>query len=235
MTVDIEINSAKDLDVLKTQSIDEIDRLNLYVYSNISLKFLQNFRNLKSLLIAGSVKDLSPISHCKSIKALTISSKGAINTLDFIQELSLESLKLEGFTSKIESLTIPNLPSLRNIEIAAVSKINDLAFLGDFSTIERISLFELNSKKLFDFSKLKQLKELRLINMFHLTELSELATINNIEKIYIHEFYINRKIRKDKKEALLKVIQDLKQIGVIELNINNEKFSKEELLNELNK
>ncbi|NML37951.1 hypothetical protein HHL17_12170 [Chitinophaga sp. G-6-1-13] len=235
MTVDIEINSAKDTEHLKAQNMDDIDRLNLYIYTNISLKFIQNLKNLKSLLIAGSVKDLSPISHCKSIKELTISSKGAINTLDFLQELSLESLKLEGFTSKSENLVIPDLPSLRNMEIAAVSAINDLAFLGDFSAIERISLFELNSPKLFDFSKLKQLKELRLINMFHLKDLSELATINSIDKIYIQEFYVNRKIRNHKKEALLKIIPDLKQADIIELNINNEKFNREALLQELNK
>ncbi|NLR63242.1 hypothetical protein HGH92_02885 [Chitinophaga varians] len=235
MTVDIEINSAKDIDLLKDRHPDDIDRLNLFIYTSISLKFIQKLKNLKGLLISGSVKDLSPISHCKSLKELSISCKGAVNSLDFLPELSLESLKLEGFTSKNRNLVIPDLPSLKNIEIAAVSAINDLTFLADFSAIERISLFDLNVQKLFGFSTLKLLKELRLVNMFHLKDLSELATINSIDRIYIHEFYVNKKIRNDKKAALLKIMPDLKQVGNIELNINNEKFSKEALLQELSK
>lgn len=234
MTVDIEINSAQDADFLKTQNTDEIDRLNLFIYAGISLKFLPKLRNLKSLLIAGSVKDLSPVSQCKSITELTISTKGAINTLDFLQELPLETLKLEGFTSKAENLTVPVLPSLKSIALSGVVKMNDLAFLGDFSAIEKIGLFELNAQKLFDFSTLERLKELRLTNMFHLKNLSELATVNPLAKIYIREFYINKKIRNDKKEALLKVLPQLKQLDVIELSINEDKFSKEDLLRMLN-
>ncbi|SKA41949.1 hypothetical protein SAMN04488128_105554 [Chitinophaga eiseniae] len=230
MMVDIEINSAKDMDVLKTYNTDEIDTLNLYIYASVSLKFIPKLKNLKSLLIAGSVKDLSPVSQCKSLTTLMISNKGAVNTLDFLQELSLETLKLESFTSKIDHLTFPVLPSLRNVEISGVAKINDLAFLEDFSAIEKISLFELNAQRLFDFSTLHQLKELRLTNMFHLKALSELATVNAPAKIYIREFYINRKIKNDKKEALLKVLPELKQLDVIELSINQEKFSKDDLL-----
>ncbi|MBC9929975.1 hypothetical protein [Chitinophaga qingshengii] len=235
MTVDIEINSAKDIDVLKTHPIDEIDRLNLYIYSSISLKFLQQLKHLKSLMVSGAVKDLSPISQCTSLEELTISCKGAINTLDFIRDLSLVSLRLEGFTSKIDNLTVPYLPSLKNIEISAVSKINDLAFLGGFSNIERIVLFELNSTALFDFSALNRLKELRLTNMFHLKDLSELVTIKQLDKLCLHEFYINKKIKHDKKAALLKVMPDLKQVDAIELSINSEKFDKAALLHELNK
>lgn len=235
MTIDIEINSAKDLDVLKTHPVDEIDKLNLYIYSSVSLKFLHQLKHLKSLMVSGAVKDLSPISQCTSLEELMISCKGAVNTLDFIQDLSLVSLKLEGFTSKIDNLVVPYLPSLKNIEIAAVSKINDLAFLGGFSNIERIVLFELNSKALFDFSALNQLKELRLTNMFHLKGLSELASIKHLERLYIHEFYINKKIKQDKKAALLKVMPDLKQVDTIELTINREKFDKAALLSELGK
>lgn len=230
MTVDIEINSAKDIDVLKTYNTDEIDTLNLYIYTSISLKFISKLTNLKSLLIAGSVKDLSPVSQCKSLTALMISNKGAVNTLDFLQELSLETLKLESFTSKIDHLAFPVLPSLRHIEISGVAKINDLAFLEDFSAIEKLFLFELNARQLLDFSTLKQLKELRLTNMFHLKDLSALVTVNPPAKIYIRDFYINKKIKNDKKAALLKVLPELKQLDTIELSINQEKFSKEDLL-----
>lgn len=230
MTLDIEINSAQDADFLKTENTDEIDGLNLFIYTSISLKFLPKLKNLKSLLIAGSVKDLSPVSQCKSITGLTISTKGAINTLDFLQELPLETLKLEGFTSKNNNLAVPVLPSLKNIALSGVVKMTDLAFLGDFPAIEKIDLFQLNAQKLLDFSTLKQLKVLRLTNMFHLKNLSELATVNPLAKIYIREFYINKKIRNDKKEALLKVLPQLRQLDVIELSINDDKFSKEDLL-----
>ncbi|WP_104383071.1 hypothetical protein [Sphingobacterium sp. HMA12] len=235
MELTIEINSAKDLDFLKDQPIDQIEKLELFFYTNISLKFIEKIRNLRCLSIAGSVKDLSPLANCQSLQLLSISNRGAVNTLDFVQGMELVSLRLEGFTSKIDHLSVPHLPSLRNLEISSVSKMGDLSFLRDFSGLERIALFELNSKKLFDFAKLDQLSELRLTNMFQLKDLAELKTIPKLKTLYIHEFYINRKIKVDKKAELLKIVADLNQIDEIVLTINGESSRKVELLAELKK
>lgn len=233
MELAIEINSAKDLDVLNDQPIDQIEKLELFFYTNISLKFIEKIRNLRSVLIAGSVKDLSPLANCKSLKQLFISTRGAVNTLDFVQELELESLRLESFTSKSDHLIIPHLPSLQNLEISSVSKMGDLSFLHDFSGLKRIALFELNSKKLVDFAKFDQLGELRLTNMFQLKDLAELKTIPKLNTLYIHEFFINKKIKIDRKNELLKIIADLEQIDEIILTINGESYRRAELLAEL--
>ncbi|MGE8241755.1 MAG: hypothetical protein ACN6PD_03525, partial [Sphingobacterium sp.] len=192
---------------------------------------IEKIRNLRSVLIAGSVKDLSPLANCKSLKQLFISMKGAVNTLDFVQGMGLESLRLESFTSKSDHLVIPHLPSLQNLEISSVSKMGDLSFLHDFSGLKRIALFELNSKKLVDFAKLDQLGELRLTNMFQLKDLTDLKTITKLNALYIHEFFINKKI----KNELLKIIADLKQIDEIILTINGESYRRAELLAELKK
>ncbi|WP_286859687.1 MULTISPECIES: hypothetical protein [Sphingobacterium] len=235
MELAIEINSAKDLDILKEQPIEQIEKLELFFYTSISLKFIEKITNLQHLSIAGSIKDLSPLANCKSLKQMFISTKGAVNTLDFVEELELESLRLEGFTSKSDHLTIPHLPSLRNLEISSVSKMGDLSFLRDFSGLERIALFELNSKKLIDFAKLDQLVELRLTNMFQLKDLADLKTIPKLNTLYIHEFFINKKIKIDRKNELLKIVADLKQIDEIVLTINGESFRRAELLAELKK
>ena len=190
---------------------------------------------MRSVLIAGSVKDLSPLANCKSLKQLFISMKGTVNTLDFVQGMGLESLRLESFTSKSDHLVIPHLPSLQNLEISSVSKMGDLSFLHDFSGLKRIALFELNSKKLVDFAKLDQLGELRLTNMFHLKDLADLKTITKLNALYIHEFFINKKIKIDRKNELLKIIADLKQIDEIILTINGESYRRAELLAELKK
>lgn len=235
MELAIEINSAKDLDILKDQPVDQIEKLELFFFTSISLKFIEKIKNLQHLSIAGTVKDLSPLAHCKSLRLLSLSNRGAVNTLDFVQGLELESLRLEGFTSKCENLIIPHLRSLRNLEISSVSKMGDLSFLRDFSGLERIALFELNSKKLFDFGKLDQLGELRLTNMFQLNDLADLKTITKLNTLYIHDFFINKKINVDRKNELLKIVTDLKQINEIVLTINGENYRRPELLAELKK
>lgn len=40
MELAIEINSAKDLDILKDQPIEQIEKLELFFYTSISLKFI---------------------------------------------------------------------------------------------------------------------------------------------------------------------------------------------------
>ncbi|MNI65606.1 hypothetical protein D3C73_1211200 [compost metagenome] len=101
--------------------------------------------------------------------------------------------------------------------------------------MKRIALFELNSKKLVDFAKLDQLGELRLTNMFYLKDLADLKTITKLNTLYIHEFFINKKIKIDRKNELLKIIADLKQIDEIILTINGESYRRAELLAELKK
>lgn len=107
--------------------------------------------------------------------------------------------------------------------------------MRDFSGLERIALFELNSKKLVDFAKLDQLVELRLTNMFQLKNLAELKTIPKLNTLYIHEFFINKKIKIDGKNELLKIVADLKQIDEIVPTINGESFRRAELLAKLKK
>lgn len=65
--------------------------------------------------------------------------------------------------------------------------------------------------------------------------LAELKTIPKLNTLYIHEFFINKKIKIDRKNELLKIIADLKQIDEIILTINGESYIRTELLAELKK
>ena len=55
-------------------------------------------------------------------------------------------------------------------------------------------------------------------------DLAELKTIPKLNTLYIHEFFINKKIKIDRKNELLKIIADLKQIDEIILTINGESY-----------
>ncbi|RKO70947.1 hypothetical protein D7322_14845 [Sphingobacterium puteale] len=66
-------------------------------------------------------------------------------------------------------------------------------------------------------------------------DLAELKTIPKLNTLYIHEFFINKKIKIDRKNELLKIIADLKQIDEIILTINGESYIRTELLAELKK
>lgn len=216
------LDGAKDLEILESTDLNKIDDLSLFIFKPVSVRFLKKFKNLKKLMISGSVKDLSPVGDCTSLDTLYLS--GPVDRLDFIQSLSIKTLKLEGIKSKVDILVIPNIGSLENIVISSVSKIVDLSFLADFVDLKTISLFELKSKKLFDFSRLKKLKQISLTNMFHLQSLEELKSIQNLETLDIHHFFVNRKMKIDIKSELLKVVDDLKNIKKIRLKINEEEY-----------
>ena len=228
--LEIEINDAKDIENLKNINLDEIEDLSLYFYKPISLRFVKNFKNLKRLLISGSIKDYTPISSCATLKILYISTSGAIDNLDFIKYLSIKNLTLESFRTKSNNFSIPNLETIETLNISLVSAIVDLSFLADFPNLKNLFLFELQSKVLFDFTKLKKLEVLTLTNMFHLKNLQELKTIQKLEELTVHQFYINRKIKTDMKSELLKIIDELQNIKSVRLIINSDSYDKNELI-----
>lgn len=228
--LEVEINDAKDIENLKNINLDEIEDLSLYIYKPISLRFLKNFKKLKRLLVSGSIKDYTPISSCATLDILYISTSGAIDNLDFIKSLTIKNLTLESFRTKSNNFSIPNLETIETLNISSVSAIADLSFLTEFTNLKNLSLFELQSKVLFDFTKLKNLKVLNLTNMFHLTNLLELKTIQRLEDLTVHQFYINRKIKTDVKSELLKVIDELQNIKSVKLIINSDSYDKNELL-----
>jgi hypothetical protein len=222
--LEIEIsNGAKDLDLLKGKALAEIEDLSLIIFKPVSLKFLRDFKNLKRLMVAGSVKDYSPIADCSSLEILHLSG-GTIDELDFIKPLSIHTLTLEVNKSKGDTLIVPHLPALENIHITQVASIVDLSFLSDFVGLKHIALFHLKSDRLFDFSKLEKLEQLYLTNMFNLKELSHLKSIRALQLLYIHQFFINRKVKIDVKAALLKIAPALTGIETIKLKINEDEY-----------
>ncbi|MFB9077944.1 hypothetical protein ACFFLS_04660 [Flavobacterium procerum] len=220
--LEIEINGAKDIAFLKNSNLDDIEDLSLLIYTPVSLRFLKNFKNLKRLLIAGSIKDYSPVSGCTTLETLHISTSGAIDNLDFIKPLSIKTLELECFRTKAKPFIIPNLETIESLSISSVSAIADLSFLSEFTNLEKLFLFEQQSKVLFGFTKLKKLEVLHLTNMFHLKNFQELKTIPQLETLNIHQFYINRKIKTDAKAELMKIIADLTNIKTIRITINGD-------------
>lgn len=230
LELSIEINGRKDIENLKNINLDEIEDLYLYIYTPISLSFLKKFNNLKKLLIGGHVKDYTPVTSCKYLEFLHISTSGAIDNLDFIKNLSIKTLELESFRTKNKDFYIPNIKTLEILNISSVSAIINLEFLSDFTSLKNITLFQLQSKIMFDCTKLEQLETLRLINMFHLRDFQELKTIQKLENLTIHQFYINRIIKTDPKSELVKIISDLKKITTIKLIINDQILYKDDLL-----
>ncbi len=229
-TLEIEMNEGlKDLEILKAIDLDEVEEFNIYFWKPLSLRFLKDFKNLKKLMIVGRVKDFSHVSNCSSLEELYISG-GPVNSLDFIKSLSIHTLRLEQIRSDTDSFIIPNLKTLEYIAISTASKIVDLSFLSEFSQIKKLSFYDLKSKNLFDFSKLTNLQTVTLTNMFHLKNFSELSTLQTLNSLVIHYFFLNRKMKIDAKSELLKVIDKLLNVKTVKLHINNETTEKDQLL-----
>ncbi|SEW52769.1 hypothetical protein [Chitinophaga arvensicola] len=222
--LEIEISTgAKDLEVLKGKDLTIIEELSLILFKPLSLKFLKDFTHLKKLMISGTVKDYSPLAGCDTLEILHLSG-GTIDELDFIRTLSIHTLILEASKSRVDTLVIPNLTSLENIRISEVGSMADLSFLSDFSSLKSIALFHLKSEQLFEGSALHQLERLYLTNMFNLKDLSRLKSFPSLQLLYIHQFFVNRKVKIDAKAALFKIAPELKNIDTIRLKINEEEY-----------
>lgn len=217
------VNGAKDLDFLKNIDKSLVEELSLFIFKPISLRFLKDFTGLKNLMISGSVKDFRPLTDCISLKSLYLSG-GTIDSLEFLADLSLTSLTLENFRSNVAELHIPELHTLQEIKLSKVAKIADLAFLSSFAKLNRINLFELNSKKLFDFTPLKNLRFLEICNMFHLKDFNALKTLGHLDLLSIKYFFVNRQLKIDVEKELMKVVEFLPDVKVIQMDVNEKNY-----------
>lgn len=217
--LEIEIsNGTKDLDILKNRDLSEIKELMLIFFKPLSIKFLKDFKNLERLTLAGSIKDFSPVSECSTLKELQISG-GSLENLDFIKNLSIKSLTIDIFKSKTKTFIIPNIKSLESLTISEVPCIDNLSFLSEFETLQRLTLFHLKSKILFDFSRLTNLKDLSLISMNHLKNLMELKDAKNLEKLCITDQRFGAsKPKINAKAELLKILPNLKDLKSLTLD-----------------
>ncbi len=212
--IEIEIlNGVKDLNILQNKNLDEIEELFLIVFKKISLRFLKKFKNLKKIGFAGSViKDYSVLIDCLNLEYLLISSSN-IKNLDFIETLKIKNLNLELMKSK---------------------EIEDLSFLKNTTTIESITLFDVNIKELTNFSKLKNLKHFSIRNCKYLTGISDLQTAKTLEVL---EIAYDRNTGKSKFEIkkevsnLLKKLPNLKKLIVG--NMIYEEINCDDIINEL--
>jgi hypothetical protein len=231
-TLEIEVyDGVKDVSFIENIDLDKIEHLLIILHKSISIKFLNKFKNLKELVLGGSIKDYAPVSNCLSLERLCISSRGKIDNLDFIKQLYIKELSLEGIRPGVDNLIIPNVKTIEDISISNVSKMTDLDFLSDFTQLKTLSLFEFKAKKLFDFSKMKNLTKLSIINMFHLINFEELKTIKNLDKLYLKYFYINRKTKIDIViDEITKMIKEIKHIKEIIIDDNGKIYDKEMLL-----
>lgn len=217
MVTYIEINEAKDLECLKNIDVQNVEKLNLSIHKPISLKFLKDFKNLKELVVAGSLKNHTPIALCTNLESLGIIGT-TIDSLDFICDLSLKWLALEDIKSKVERLEIPNLPTIEYLGLRKVSKIHDLDFLAEFMFLRHLTFGELKSTHLFSFSKLEKLETLHLYKMKHLTNISELETAKNLKELIIME---NTPKLKISELSIVSKIKNLEKLNIDYITENN--------------
>ncbi len=157
-------NGVKDLDILKDKNLDELEDLSLVIFKRVSLKFLKKYKNLKRISFNGSaIKDYSILSECLQLEHLSISGSN-IKNIDFINTLKIKSLNLELITAK---------------------EIKDLSFLSKISTIESLTLYDVNVRELTDFSKLENLKNISICNCKNLLGISEVQSAKSLEVLQV--------------------------------------------------
>lgn len=218
---DEELSSIKKLDCSYTvQNIDmqfnEIKKNNFdYEFSKIKEEFfLENY-----IYDYNDITDLSGLEKLKNLQELRIRVP---NNYDFKNNKNLRKLYISS------SGTI-DLSENTNLEELYVNGDSNITGLQKLTNLRSLGLFNVN-KNLEEVSNLVNLKELILENT-NFTKLSLLNNLLNLRKLYLTSS--NATLKYDIKLKDLKILDNLEELKITDLNFNSDLMDELPILNNL--
>jgi len=189
-------------DQVRTDDLAQLNSLrSLRLLSWISLNDLSGIGNMDHLeslsIISSSVESLEPLSGCKSLKHLNLSSCGALKNIDVVSHLpNLVSLRLP-YCQKLESLA--PLSNLTNLEILNVGSSLSPIPVFDFGWIRNCrNLRKLHVSSFSQFTNLQllaqfeELEELNIYACLGLIDLPPMEHTPNLRSVKIEQCHIRR-------------------------------------------
>lgn len=221
--LNIGIELFKDTEILKFDNLKNLQELTLADTRNINLKHLEEFNNLKKLIISGQFKNIESISEIKTLETLYLGSINKNVSLEFVNKLNqLKVLNINfGSRENINEITNENIEELELFRIRGLNtfeSINHFKKLKKFTIKDQAQVSEIifdenqdlefivisNCKKLEKIEGIDKLNNLKIISLLRLPKISfdEFISLKLPKALEHINFYTESKKDKEIKERI---------------------------------
>lgn len=179
----LDVHLMEDFSVLNEIS-EGLEELSLYKSldgrDNLDVRWLLRFKNLKNLYIGKFKKQIEAVGKIQSLKKLTLRGI-SFKSYEFLKNLELDELRVHWCSAKgIETLGL--LKNVKFLELWRINKLEDVSFLKEMSSLEKLKLQDLAQIKGFPDMSESLLNEVSLDNLKCLTDISGLCLSPSLKK-----------------------------------------------------
>lgn len=223
------MKNIKKLSLFNYELSNEIENMSQLVFLEIcnvnknalDIGFLEELNNLCELRLAAKIKNLEMIGKCKNLEKLYLSTN--MDNYNFIRPLNkIKAIFIDHCTAS-NNFTLLNKPTLEELSITSISKLEDIETIKDFTTIKKLKLLAPKIKKLPEMNKLINLRELNLELMKVWENPEIIKIIPALEKIKLDE--INTKLEAERFYFLVEM-ETLKEIDFRFIDFNKKRKDK---------
>ncbi|MDR1197844.1 MAG: hypothetical protein LBK94_02375 [Prevotellaceae bacterium] len=178
----LHLNSINNTYLLPVRNMKNITSLEITTFNRITdLLFIDEFVQLKELVVRGTVRHMEAIGKCSNLEYLHLST--TINDYGFIKPLNrLKRICIDSCLST-NNFSLLNKPSLEDISIIAIQRLKNIDSIKEFEHVKKIKLHAIKLKALPAMNNLTNLRELELNHMKSWENPEILKTIPKPEKI----------------------------------------------------
>jgi hypothetical protein len=218
----LHLNNIRNTYLLPIRNMKNITSLEITPFDKIiDLLFIDNFIQLKELIIRGKVKHMDSIKKCINLEYLYLST--SIKNYNFIKPLSkLKKICIDNCIST-NDFSLLNKPTLEDISIVSIKYLESMDSIKKFKHVKKLRLNASKLKILPEMNKLTNLRELELKHMKLWQNPEILKTIPKLEKLKLCE--INTRLKAEQ-FYFLSEIKTLKELDFRLIDFNKSRIGK---------
>lgn len=179
----LDVHLMEDFSILN-EIDDNLEELSLYKAldgkDNLDIRWLLRFKNLRRLYIGKFKKHVDAIERINTLTHLTLRGISC-KSYEFLKDLCLDELRIHWCSAKgIETLS--ELKNVKSLELWRINKLEDVSFLKEMYSLEKVKLQDLAQIKEFPDMSQSALCEIVLDNLKNLRDISGLCKSSHLKK-----------------------------------------------------
>jgi hypothetical protein len=197
----LHINGYNNTSLQAIAAMEQLTSLQLAANKMLDISFLENFSNLSSLRLAGKFATLQPISNCKTLQEIYLST--TIQSFNFLKPLhQVQKLYVDDCMAS-NDFDFFNQPALTQLSITAIKMLENVNALANFEQLHSLTLAAPKVATLPNLSQLKNLKKLELKSMKMWNNPEVLQTLPSLEALELME--INTQLKAEQFYSLSEI------------------------------
>ncbi|MDR1348149.1 MAG: hypothetical protein LBJ63_06965 [Prevotellaceae bacterium] len=218
----LHLNNINNTYLLPVRNMKNITSLEITTFNSITdLLFIDEFIQLKELIVRGTVRHMEAIGKCSSLEYLHLST--TINDYGFIKPLKhLKSICIDNCLST-NDFSLLNKPSLEDISIISIQRLKNTDSIKELKHVKKIRLHAIKLKVLPAMDSLTNLRELELSHMKSWENPEIIKTIPKLEKLKLCNITTELKAERF---YFLSEIKTLKELDIRFIDRNKTRINK---------